>query len=73
MASLTARFAKGMSDVYKKINGFPMETKISMMGQQITTVVTKVEKQSVAKSEFEIPNGYKKVKSAMEKEIEGEE
>jgi hypothetical protein len=67
MASLTARFAKGMSDVYKKINGFPMETKISMMGQTVTTTVTKIEKRSTPSSEFEVPSGYKKVKSAMEK------
>jgi hypothetical protein len=70
MASMTSRFAKGMSDVYKEIKGFPLETSVSMMGHSMTTVVTKVEMRSTPASEFDIPLGYTKVKSPMEEEMQ---
>jgi len=70
LSAMTARFAKGMGDVYKKINGFPMETSVSMMGNKITTTVTKIEKRTTPANEFEIPAGYKKVKSEMEGAME---
>ncbi len=70
MSAMTAQFAKGMSDIYKKINGFPMQTTLSIMGQTITTTVTKVEKHSTPASEFEIPAGYTKVKSEIEEAME---
>jgi hypothetical protein len=41
----------------KKVEGFPVQTTIA----GITTIVTKIEKKTVAASEFEIPAGYKKV------------
>jgi hypothetical protein len=46
-----------MADAMQKVDGFPVETSISGM----TATVTKVSKSAVAKSEFEIPAGYKKV------------
>ncbi|MBM4160693.1 MAG: DUF4412 domain-containing protein [Ignavibacteria bacterium] len=54
---------------WDKIDGFPMETEHS---KGIKTVVTKIEKQSVPVSDFEVPKGYKKVKSKMA-ELEEEE
>ncbi|HUI65132.1 MAG TPA: DUF4412 domain-containing protein [Bacteroidota bacterium] len=62
MAALTNM--TGMGDAYKKIDGFPMETDMSMMGT-IQTVVTKVEKRSTPLSEFEVPAGYTKTASPM--------
>ena len=70
MSTMTAQFAKGMADIYKKIDGFPMQTALSVMGQTMTTNVTKVEKRSTPASEFEVPSGYKKVKSEMENAME---
>lgn len=70
MSTMAGQFAKGMSDVYKNINGFPMQTTLSIMGQTITTTVTRVEKRSTPAGEFEVPSGYKKVKSEMEKAME---
>ena len=67
MSALTAGFAKGIADIYTKINGFPMQTTLSMMGQTATTIVTRVEKRSLSASEFEVPAGYTKVWSEMEK------
>jgi hypothetical protein len=49
--------AKEMMEAFKKVEGFPVET--TMAG--ITTTVTKIEKKTVAASEFEVPAGYKKV------------
>ncbi len=40
-----------------KIEGFPIQTTIA----NITTTVIKIEKKSIAASEFEVPSGYKKV------------
>ena len=49
-------------DAFKKIDGFPIQTEMS---QGITNTVTKVEKRTASASEFEVPAGYKKVKSKM--------
>jgi hypothetical protein len=46
----------------KNIDGFPMQTE---MGDMLKEVVTKVERRSIAASEFEIPEGYKKLESPM--------
>jgi hypothetical protein len=54
-----------MFEEMKKINGYPVKqiTTMKMMGMETksTTVVTAVEKGSIAKSVFDIPAGYKKV------------
>ena len=50
----------GMGDAYQKIDGFPMETDMSMMGT-ITTTVTKVESKSIPAADFEVPAGFTKV------------
>ncbi|MDD8018510.1 MAG: DUF4412 domain-containing protein [Bacteroidota bacterium] len=70
MSAMTARFAKGTSEIYKNINGFPMETTMKIMNSSITTTVTKVEKRSIPSSEFDVPAGYKKVKSEMEESMQ---
>jgi hypothetical protein len=51
--------AKGgqLAAAMAKIDGFPIETTIA----GITSTVTKIEKKSVAVSEFEVPAGYNKV------------
>jgi GLPGLI family protein len=46
-----------MAEAMKKIEGFPIQTTIA--GIKIS--VTKIEKKSIAASEFEVPPGYKKV------------
>lgn len=46
-----------MAAAMTKIDGFPIQTTIA----GITTTVTKIEKKSVAVSDFEVPSGYKKV------------
>jgi len=59
MASLTTMRGSQMAAAMKKIDGFPVQTIIA----GITLTVTKFEKRSIAASEFEVPSGYKKVKS----------
>jgi hypothetical protein len=54
----------GLSDAYQKIDGFPMETDMDMMGK-MTTVVTKVEKRSTPAGEFSVPAGYTKTDSPL--------
>lgn len=65
LSSLGSMFGKGMGDIYKSIDGFPMETSVSMMGHTMTTTVTSVEKKTTPSSAFEIPEGYTKVDSPM--------
>jgi hypothetical protein len=62
MATLTNM--SGLGDAYQKMDGFPMETDVDMMGK-MTTVVTKVEKRSTPASEFSVPAGYTKTESPM--------
>jgi hypothetical protein len=62
MATLTNM--SGLGDAYQKIDGFPMETEIDVMGK-MTTVVTKVEKRSTPASEFNVPAGYTKTESPL--------
>jgi GLPGLI family protein len=52
----------GVMQQLKNIDGFPMQTE---MGDMLKEVVTKVERRSIAASEFEIPEGYEKVESPM--------
>jgi hypothetical protein len=54
--------AKGIAEAFSKIEGFPMETQFSGM----SSMVTKIEKRSTPVSEFEVPTGYTKVKSALQ-------
>jgi hypothetical protein len=59
--------AKSLRDGMQKVEGFPIQTD---MAQGMKTVVTKVEKRSIAASEFEIPSGYKKVKPKFQEGME---
>ena len=54
----------GLSEAYQKIDGFPMETDMDMMGK-MTMVVTKVEKRSTPAGEFSVPAGYTKTDSPL--------
>jgi hypothetical protein len=56
---LMAQMPKGkeLADAMKKVEGFPIQTTLG----NITSTVTKVEKRTIAKSEFDVPAGYKKV------------
>ena len=62
MMAMNPMANKGLGDAFKKIDGFPIQTEMS---QGITSTVTKVEKRTASASEFEVPAGYKKVKSKM--------
>jgi len=66
MSSMNPMVGKGFMDVFRKVEGFPIETDMS----GITTVVTKIEKHSTPAGEFEIPAGYTKVKSDIQEGME---
>jgi hypothetical protein len=68
MATLTNM--AGLGEAYQKIDGFPMETDMNIMGA-MTTVVTKVERRSTPAGEFTVPAGYTKTESPL-KEKAGE-
>lgn len=65
LSSIGSSFMKGIGDIYKNIEGFPMETSLSMMGHNLTTTVTSIEVKWMPPSVFEIPDGYSKVDSPM--------
>jgi hypothetical protein len=58
---------KLLAEGYKGIEGFPVQTEMAMF----TRTVTKVEKRSTPAAEFEVPAGYKKVKSKIMELKEG--
>jgi hypothetical protein len=58
MAAMNPMMPKGLSEAMGKMEGFPMEIELD---QGVKQVVTKIEKKTIAASEFEIPEGYKKV------------
>jgi hypothetical protein len=62
MATLTGM--TGLGEAYLKIDGFPMETDMDVMGK-MATVVTKVEKRSTPAGEFNVPAGYTKTESPL--------
>ncbi len=62
MARLAQRFGKGLSEASKQIDGFPIQTEAA----GVVTTVTKLERRATPASEFEVPSGYKKVKSELE-------
>jgi hypothetical protein len=62
MMAMNPMGGKGLGEAFKKIDGFPIQTD---MGQGMTSTVTKIEKKTAPASEFEVPAGYKKVKSDM--------
>jgi hypothetical protein len=67
MAAMNPMMAKGTMEGLKKIDGFPIETDF---GDTMKEVVFKVETRSIPEKEFEIPAGFKEVKSPM---MQGEE
>jgi hypothetical protein len=76
MSAMSSRFAKGIADAYKTVDGFPIQTTMKVMNNEVVTTVTKIEQRSTPAGEFEIPTGYKKVKSPLEdamKEMDKEE
>lgn len=62
MAALAQRFAKELSEASLRIDGFPIQSEVG----GVVTTVTKLERRATPASEFEIPSGYKKVKSHLE-------
>lgn len=62
--------ARNLGESMQNVEGFPIQTD---MPQGMKTVVTKVEKRSIAASEFDIPAGYKKVKSKLQQGMEKQE
>lgn len=76
MSAMSARFGKGITDAYKDIDGFPMQTTMTMMNTTVTNTVTKIEQRAISAKEFEVPAGYTKVKSDLEdamKKMESDE
>jgi hypothetical protein len=69
MASLSPLYGKQISVGMKSIDGFPIETTIA----SITATVTKISRQTVPASEFEVPSGYTKVKPHDRKMKTGED
>ncbi len=49
---------KGLSEAMTKVEGFPIEMNMAM---GVKTLVTKIERRTIAASEFEIPPGFTKV------------
>jgi hypothetical protein len=70
MAAMNPMIAKGAMEAMKQIDGFPIETDF---GDTMKEVVFKVEGRSIPAKEFEIPEGFKKVKPSMMPGEEGEE
>jgi hypothetical protein len=70
MAATNPMIAKGTMEGLRQIDGFTIETDF---GDTMKEVVFKVESRSIPAKEFEIPEGFKKVKSSMMKGEEGEE
>ncbi len=66
MAAITPRFAGEIAEGMKNLDGFPVQTEIG----GITTTVSKVERRTTPKSEFEVPAGYKKEKPEMFEQME---
>lgn len=62
MAGLAQRFGKELGEAAKAIDGFPIQTETG----GVVTTITKVERRATPASEFEVPSGYKKVKSELE-------
>ncbi len=69
LASLQ-QLVKGMGEAYAKIDGFIVQTTMSIMGQEITTTTTRVERASPAASEFDVPSGYTKTASDLDKAMQ---
>ncbi len=65
MSAMNPMIGKGYFEAIRKIEGFPMETKMG----DIVSDVTKIEKRSIPASEFEVPAGYTKVKSKLEEQM----
>jgi hypothetical protein len=70
MMALNPMGGKSLGEAFKQIDGFPIQTE---MMKGIVNTVTKVEKKTTAAGEFEVPSGYKKVKSQMLEEKGGDE
>jgi hypothetical protein len=70
MAEMNPMVAKGTMEGLKQIDGFPIETDL---GDTMKEVVFKIESRSIPAKEFEIPEGFKKVKPPMMPGEEGEE
>jgi hypothetical protein len=62
MAALAQRFGKELAEATKQIDGFPMQSEVG----GVVTTVTKLERRATPAGEFDIPSGYKKVKSDLE-------
>jgi hypothetical protein len=63
MTEMVPGHANALAEAFRKIDGFPMETDFG----GTKTLVTKVEKRTTPSSAFEIPEGYTKTESPMQK------
>ena len=65
MSSIGSSVLKDMNKIYDSIDGFPMETTVSMMDRSMTTTVSMVEQRTTPETQFEIPDGYSRTTSPM--------
>jgi len=66
VGSMPGNFAKGMIEAMKKVEGFPLETKLG----DIVSTITKLDERAIPASTFDVPAGYEKVKSELLKDDE---
>jgi GLPGLI family protein len=63
------QMAKGMGEAFAKIDGFTVQSSTKIMGIEVTSTLKRFERAAPAASEFEIPAGYKKEASDLEKAL----
>jgi len=66
MAALNPMGDQSEAEAMMSVDGFPMQTRVA----GVTTEVTKVEEKAIPAAEFEVPAGYKKVKSEILDQLE---
>lgn len=69
-AALIPRIGKGLAEAYDTVEGFPVQTTMTLMNHTVTTTVTKVERRATPAREFEVPAGYQQVKSDLEEAMQ---
>lgn len=62
LMAMNPMMAKGLAAKINEVDGFPIETD---MGGRMKQVVTKIERKATPSGDFEVPMGFKKVKSPM--------
>jgi hypothetical protein len=69
MEAMASQFNESETDMFKEIDGFPMETSTTVADHKMTSTVVKVEMRAISASEFEVPSGYTKTKNQLEESM----